>query len=282
MSDDNRVPGCVLSPIGTVREILGNNRRASYLGLVVLGILYYTGNLPSAGLPSWWPAVAIAGVAMYAGGRWAARRVLELVPEPEGILLVEFDASEPGGGAIYELSEEAFEDMWVWGSLFQWDESPRRVYEVRTYDDEQNIAIGNWRESKPGSALASEATVDDALAAIRELREDFEPDVAQARELRRRIRGIVRQLDKDRAESQQEILDEHVAPDIGGSRSIDEVVEEHLPDVTHPEDTTENDREQAHDDVTTATNVKTNGDSPDDENSGLGDGKELIGGTTDG
>ena len=67
MSADTRVPGWVLSPVGTVREILGNNRRASYLGLLVLGILYYTGNLPALGLPSWWPAVAIAGAKSSAG-----------------------------------------------------------------------------------------------------------------------------------------------------------------------------------------------------------------------
>jgi len=241
---DSRVPGWIVAPIATAREILGNNRKAAYLAAVILAGLYATGNLPDVGgLPSWWPVAGVAAVAAYVGGRFAARRILDLVPEPDGILLVEFRADEPGGGAIYELSEEAFEDMWVFGgSLYQWDESPRRVYEVREYDPEKNLAVGNWRESPPGSALASEATVDDALAAIRELRTDLEPDVAEARELRRRIRGIVRQLDKERAEAQQAILDDHVAPDLGGSRSIDEIIEEQMPDAVHPEQATDGDR----------------------------------------
>jgi|GEM_PF-1855980 len=233
---DSRVPAWIAAPIATAREVVGNNRKAVYLGLVIFTGLYYTGRLPSVGVPSWWPAAAVAAAAAYFGGRAAARRILDLVPEPEGILLVEFRADDPGGGAIYELSEEAFEDMWVFGGdLYQWDESPRRVYEVREYDPDKNLAVGNWRESAPGSALASHATVDDALAAIRELRTDLEPDVAEARELRRRIRGIVRQLDKERAEAQQAILDDHVAPDLGGSRSIDEIIEEQMPDAVHPE-----------------------------------------------
>jgi len=270
MSDDTRVPGWVLSPVATVREILGNNRRAAYLGLIALGILWYTGNLPSAGLPSWWPAVAIAIVAAYIGARWAARKILDLIPEPPGILIVEFRADEPGGGAIYELSEEAFEDMDVVGDLFAWDESPRRVYEVWEYDPAENIAIANWRESEPGSAIAANRTVDDAFAAIRSLREDFEPDVAKARELRRRFRGIVRALDADRAEAQQQILDNHLAPDLGGSRSIDDVIEESMPDVVHPTEADSADDWE----TSPATDAKpsTNGSKPEDSGSaGLGD-----------
>jgi len=270
MSDDTRVPGWVLSPVATVREILGNNRRAAYLGLIALGILWYTGNLPSAGLPSWWPAVAIAGVAMYVGGRWATKRILDLVPEPNGILLVEFDDRELGGGSIYELSPEAFANMRVLGGeLHQWDRSPRRVYEVVDYNPEYNVAVANWRESKPGSAIAAERTVDDALAAVRELRQDFETDAAKARETLRRVRGIVRQLDKDRAKAQEEILDEHVAPDLGSSRTVSEVIEEQLPEDLHPMDA------PPLEEMDTETKPKTNGDAPDDDSEQIESVEEI-------
>lgn len=268
MSDDSRVPAWAVSPVGTAREILGNNRRAAYLGLVILAVLHMTGNLPSFGLPSWWPVVAIAGVAMYVGGRWAAKRVLDLVPEPEGILLVEFDDRELGGGSIYELSSEAFANIRVVsGDLHQWDRSPRRVYEVVDYNREYNVAVANWRESKPGSAIAAERTVDDALASVRELREDFETDAAKARETLRRVRGIVRQLDKDRAEAQEEILDEHVAPDLGSSRTVSEVIEEQLPEDLHPMDAPpieEMDKK-----------TKQNGEIPDEDSEEVEDVEEI-------
>jgi len=263
-TDDSTVPRWVLQPAATIREILGNNRRAVYVALAGLGGLAVTGNLPETGLPSWWPAVAIAVVAAGLAGRYAARRIMDLIPDPEGILLVEFQAHDAAGGAIYELSEEAFADMRVVGSLYQWDRSPRRVYEVREYDATNNVAVGNWRETVPASELAEPPSVEDAMAAIRELRNDLEPDVAKARETRRRLRGIVRQLDKDRAEAQQALLDDHIAPDLGDSRPISEVVDEAIPDELHPDQVSV---EDAIDDVEADAQRHDNGDSPDDEDS---------------
>lgn len=261
-SDDSTVPRWVLKPVATAREIAGNNRRAGYALIGAYVLLAITGNLPDVGLPSWWPALVVVVGAAALAGRYAARRILDLIPDPDGIILVEFQAHDAGGGAIYELSEAAFAEMRVIGSLYQWDRSPRRVYEVREYDPKHNVAVGNWRESVPASELAEPPTVDDALAAIRELRQDLEPDVAKARETRRRLRGIVRQLDKDRAEAQQELLDEHVAPDLGDSRPISEVVDDAIPDELHPERVAV---DEAIESVTEDEQRHDNGDSPGDE-----------------
>jgi len=263
--DDSTVPRWVLQPAATVREILGNNRRAVYVGLLVLAGLAVTGNLPETGLPSWWPVVGVAAIAAGLAGRYAARRILDLIPDPEGILLVEFKAHDAGGGAIYELSEEAFADMRVIGSLYQWDRSPRRVYEVREYDQRHNVAVGNWRETVPASELAEPPSVEDAMAAIRELREDLEPDVAKARETRRRLRGIVRQLDKDRLDAQEQLLDDTVAPDLGDSRPISEVVDEAIPDELHPDQVSVEDAIEDVEPVADDDQRHDNGDSPDDD-----------------
>lgn len=265
--DDSTVPRWVLQPAATVREILGNNRRAVYVALAGLGGLAVTGNLPETGLPSWWPAVAIAVVAAGLAGRYAARRIMDLIPDPEGILLVEFKAHDAGGGAIYELSEEAFADMRVIGSLYQWDRSPRRVYEVREYDQRHNVAVGNWRETVPASELAEHPSVEDAMAAIRELRQDLEPDIAKARELRRRIRGIARQLDSDRAKAQDDILDEHVAPDLGNGRTVGEIVDDAIPDEIHPEEVDVEDAIEDVEPVDEDDQRHDNGDSLDEEDS---------------
>lgn len=210
-----------------VRQLIGNNRRLAYATVALAIVLWLTGNLPNVEIPSWWPvAVVLIGAAILAG-KWAAKRIQELLPDPEGILIVALDETETGGGAIYELSEAAFEDLEVaGGDLFAWDRSPRRVYEVRSYDPVNNVAKGNWRESKPASALLAEETGEDAMAAVEELRTMLEPDVAEARRLKRHMRGIVRQLDKDRAAALDAILDEHVTPTLGDSRSIAEVIED--------------------------------------------------------
>lgn len=170
-----------------------------------------------------------------AAGYITADKIEALLPEDRGVILVAFKADE-SAGEIFELSEDQWEDMEVHGgTLHSWDEARGEVYEVRSYDPDRNVAVANWRESKPGSAIAAEATVEDALAAIRELRYDLEPDAAEARELKRRIRGIVRVLDKQRAEAHDALLDKHIAPAVGDSKSVSEVLEEQLPDDLHPE-----------------------------------------------
>lgn len=188
---------------------------------------------PFETIPIWWRLVATGAALAAIGGYSAAGRIHGMLPDEEGIYLLAFRSDEEAG-AMWELSEDQWADLEVHGSLKPWEESPKRVYECREYDPDRNVAIGNWRESVAGSTLAAEATVDDVMALIRELRNDLEPAAAEAREMKRRIRGIVRTLDSERFEAQQAVVDEHIAPNIGGSATISEVIDDHLGDL-HPE-----------------------------------------------
>lgn len=217
--------------IDDARGWIDDNRRAVGVACVAVVVGWWQGILS---VPQWWPVAAVAIGAAALAGWLAGRRIEEELAEDRTIVLVEFQAHEPGG-AIYELSPDRFEAIDVKaGELYQWP-SASRVYECREYNPETNVAVANWRESVPGSALAAETTVDDALTAIRELRQDLEPDAARGRELQRRIRGIVRRLDRERAEAQQRALDEHVTPDVGDSATVSEVVDDMLPPDLHPE-----------------------------------------------
>jgi len=225
----------VSEQVTNVRHLVGNNKKAAWLGVVGVAIASWAGWI-NVGLPSWWPLAVAAVGAAYLIGRESAKRIDELLPTEQGILVLSFEADDLGGGRIYELSQDAYDNMQLeGGELFEWPGTSRRVVEVRDYDPVENVATGNWRESKPGSALAEPPTVDDVLATIRELRQDLEPDVAEARELRRRIRGIVRALDRQRAESQERALDEQLAPAVGSDRTISDVIQEELPEDLHPE-----------------------------------------------
>ncbi|MDB2276770.1 hypothetical protein PM022_20060, partial [Halorubrum ezzemoulense] len=156
--------------------------------------------------------VATAAVAIAIGGYVAGGYVVDLLPEEEGIYLVAFEANDDTGGAVYELSEDQFADMDVHaGSLFEWPVA-KRVYECREYRPEENAAVANWRESVAGSELAGNVQVVDALEAVAELREEFEPDAQEARRLKRRLRSIARTLDKRRLKDQEAILDPTLTP----------------------------------------------------------------------
>jgi len=167
-----------------------NKRRL--VGLVGIGLIAWSTGVidPDAlDVPQTWRLVVTGGFLPGIAAWVAAAKVHDLLPEDRGIFLVELRADDDRGGALYELNEDQWADLTVHGSLFEWPGTKERCYEVREYRPEENVAVGTWRETKPASELAGEATVDDAMASIRELRQDIEPDAAEARELKRRLGG---------------------------------------------------------------------------------------------
>lgn len=176
-----------------------------------------------------------AGVVALAAGYGAAGYVANLLPDEEGIYIVAFEASDDTGGSIYEITEDQFANMEVHaGTLFEWP-TAKRVYEVKEYRPEENIAVANWRESVAGSQLAGDAMVVDAMEAIAELRDEFEPEAQRSRYLQRRIRSIVRRQDRERLRDQQDVLDPTVAPTFNDDRkTVSQIVDEEIPDELQP------------------------------------------------
>ncbi|SFR30375.1 hypothetical protein [Halorubrum sodomense] len=221
-----------MNPVAAARErpILAGGLVLLFIAGAESGRYPYPWDVDGAGV------VATAAVAIAIGGYVAGGYVADLLPEEEGIYLVGFDASDDTGGSIWELSEDQFEDMDVHaGSLFEWPVA-KRVYEVREYRPEDNVAVANWRESVAGSELAGDVQVVDAMEAIAELREEFEPDAREARRLKRRLRSIARTLDKRRLKDQEAILDPTLTPSFDDdSATVSAVLDEELPDDLKPQ-----------------------------------------------
>lgn len=181
--------------------------------------------------------VVTGGVFALVAGYLAAGKVEDLLPDPEGIFIVAFDSSDETGGEVWEVSEDQFDAMEVVeGTLFEWPVS-KRVYEAREYRPEENIAVANWRESVAGSQIAGDVRIVDALSQISELRNEFEPEARKSRRLKRRIRSIVRKLDRRRLEDQQAIIDPTTTPqfDDGEEATVSQVVKEELPEDLQPD-----------------------------------------------
>jgi len=233
---------------------------AGYIAYVELGSAEYPTLPESSGL------VVVVALAVAGVGYIAAGKIEGLLPDEEGIYLVALDASDQAGGAVWELSEDQFEDMTVHaGTLFQWPVS-KRVYEVREYDPMENKAVANWRESVAASELAGEVEVVDALEAIAELRDEFEPAAQRFRIIQRRLRSVARKMDRRRDRDQQAILDPHLSPTFGDDRAgISEVLDEEMPDHLLPK-SMQADKQQ---------------DIADEENGEFA-GFELLDGTADG
>jgi hypothetical protein len=179
--------------------------------------------------------VATAGIVAGIAGFLAAGKIEDLLPDDEGIYIIAFRSSDDTGGEIWEISEDHFENMTVHGSLFEWPVG-KRVYEVLEYRPSENVAVGNWRESVAGSSIADHYDVPDAMEQIETLRSEFEPEAQKSRRLQRRIRSIVRKLDRRRLEDQQEILDPTTNPSFDrDDATVSAVVEEEIPDDLRPD-----------------------------------------------
>jgi hypothetical protein len=205
------------------------------IGTLALAFLGTFAGVFNPSVPAWWPLIpwmlAAAGVTAFVAGLY----IYALIPDKDGILLVRLRADHPNGRGIWELYEDEFQEMTVDGQLAEWSESARRVYEVRDYDPEENHAIANWREAEPASAILDKRTPEDAIEQIAELRQVYEPEAARARRLQRRIRGIVRRLDRERTEARARQLDEATGLEAIDAPSIAEILDEELPEDIHPE-----------------------------------------------
>lgn len=224
-----------------VESIKSNSR------LLVVGVLGYVAAADFGYVTPIWDiegfgAIATAGVVALVAGYFAAGKVESLLPEEEGIFIVAFESSSDTGGKVWEISKDQFDAMHVpQGTLFEWP-TGKRVYECKEYRPEENIAVGNWRESVAGSQIAGDALLPDALEQISELREEFEPEAQRARFLKRRLRSIARTIDRRRLRDQQDLLDKTTNPSFGEERaSVSQIVADEIPEHLQPESMTNGD-----------------------------------------
>ena len=212
-----------------------NQRTIAGVSLIYIGAAQYTTlpvpwEIPGAGIVM--TGAVVAGLVGY----FAADKIEALLPDDEGIFIVAFESHDDTGGAIWELSEDQFNDAEVvTGSLFEWPVA-KRVYECKEYRPKDNVIVGNWRESVASSQLAGNHDVADVYDDIREIRHDLEPEAQRARRLQRNIRSILRDLDRRRMENQQAILDPTTNPTFGDEQdTVSKVIEDHMPEDLLPE-----------------------------------------------
>jgi len=120
-------------------------------GLIYIAIAEYSSEVPYPWEVPGAGVVLTAGFAALVFGYLGAGKLDEFLPDENGIFLIAFQASDDTGGAIWEITEDQFDAMEVHsGTLFEWP-TAKRVYEVKEYRPEENVAVANWRESIAGS-----------------------------------------------------------------------------------------------------------------------------------
>lgn len=186
---------------------------------------------------------ALAGI-VAAGIAWFASDVIDgLLPDPDRVYLEVVNAQNTEAIEEWELGADTFEDLEVVnGPLNHLSENIEECYECVAYDPDRNLAVGTWRKSRPESAFVGHTTVDDALSAVAELREHYEPLARKGDYIIQNIPGLLRALDSVRLEHQTRMLEEDLAPTFGDMTTYD-VLEEELPETITPDRIDQSDAE---------------------------------------
>lgn len=232
-----------------------------YIGLAEFGYVSY----PDVSLPTGWGLLVTAGIVVALGGWIVAGKIDDLLPDPTGTFLVAQKASDAQGGAVWELSDDAWESLTVVeGSLFPWTKSTEDVYECRYYNEETHTAVCNWKGTKTASELSSPIDPSEVMRQIASLRDQHEKQARYGEALRSAFPALLRQLDKWRAKDLNDSLEGHISPNFG-ERSIDDMISEQLPDEVLPDYMTVDDEDEAreNEDVGGAIELLDAGDALD-------------------
>lgn len=222
-----------LNRLDSLRGFADENSRPLIFGALAVALLQWAGII-NLGVPDWWPLVLGITLSAAAAAYVGADKVSELIPDEDGILLVALDEQHEHGRGIYELSEDEWANLSVDGTLEQWGESHRRVYECVHYNRSENHALANWRESEPSSEILAEATPEDALAELKQLRETLEPLAADGKDLKRRLRAVAMRMDREREEASLKMMDDLEVDSETEMPTVGEILDDEVPDNLHP------------------------------------------------
>lgn len=226
---------------------LGDFVSENFRELVVLGggyaLAVQQGYLPAPyvpELPEFSGIFILALLGIGAAGYVAGGKILELIPEEEGVYLACMESEDYSGVQIWNLSRDRFADMDVReGNLMKWKDSPKEVYEAYHYNDDTNTAVAGWREVPSGSEVGAGIEVEEVYHSIEELKEEFAPAEHKLNLIRRSLRSVARRLDRRRLEEQNQILDPRLTPEFGEGderpAGVSGILREELPPELLPE-----------------------------------------------
>ena len=228
-----------MSLLETVTEAVSDNLRTLLVVGAGYGVAVHQGYAAVPGvpqLPEWWQLpVAVVVSASFVG--WViGGKIPQLLPDPNGHFVVAQEGGDEQGGEIWELNNQAWEEMNVVdGTLFPWTGSSESAHEVRIYNPNTNTSVANWRGTKVASELLAEPTVEEAMSNIRELRDEYERAAREGDYIKRNLGGILRKVDKQRAKDYNAALQQKVAPSLHEGDSYEELIDQSLPEELVPD-----------------------------------------------
>lgn len=224
-----------------IGEIVKENfRNIAVLGGIIAVFYGATDAQPPSGvsIPEWTPLFGVIAICGAIGILFASGKIEDMWPEDHGIYLAVVKARTETRAKtvveVWELTEDDWADLKVVdGPLNELPDTKHRAYECYAYNEDSNTAVGNWKETVPASQIIGHKDISDAMDDIQELRNHLEPMAKRGRYIRHNLTGILRELDRQRAENQARALEPSIAPSFGGE-SVSDAIERCLPSELQP------------------------------------------------
>lgn len=184
---------------------LAGHDPAKWEKVVVLGFL---SGIPLFVLPVWWAVTRLFDADEY----WFVRRRADGSPTK-----------------IYELNQAAKDRLqWVRREGERLPGTLHPAWSVYEFDDEDLVAEPTFR------GFLSPDELETVRESVQQQWSRIDDEVAAFRQIRRRLAGIVRRLDYQRARAENAVLDDHRHPSFD-SDTIDDVIADEVPDEYLPD-----------------------------------------------
>ncbi len=185
---------------------LVKHRLLTIVGLLLLfgGVTLYFDLIPS--VPRWLKLALIVGVLVSPSGYFAASYVLNLLPDPQMVFVVDVDAREPDG-AIFQFPVRDFAELEILdGELHQ---AAPTLYFAREVDKDAMTALGNWKGTLSDRELLT------AVSKIDECRGMLEDDAKRGFQIETQAWSIIRGATRSAVRSVVETFERGSLPDEG-------------------------------------------------------------------
>lgn len=191
-------------------------------------------SLPNVTLPLWTRVLGTFGAIAAAGGYFAASIRYD-EPEPDWNYVVEVNIDDPRTPRISRATDAVIQDFRMVKGALGSPQGSDSIFYCRWWnrDPENPIGHASWSELPSDTDLlgVKPSAIEDEVSA---LRDTYEETHGKFQWVLDHLYMVIRRLDFRRTRSQNEVLEEHVAPSMD-DRGVAEVVDEVIPDELQPE-----------------------------------------------
>lgn len=220
---------------------LGDLIRENFKAVLVVGLAVWLAvvwgiiDIPRLEIPLWARVLGTFGAVGGVGGIFLASMRFD-GKEPDWNYVHEYNSDDPATPRVTKVTDKVVEEMEVYGGRrLRSPQGKPKDYVCRYFNGstERPIAHVTWKDVPSDSELLG-TRPDRIEEEIVALRDTYEETHGRYQWVLDHLYMVVRRLDYRRSRSQNDVLEDHVAPSMGGD-TISEIVDDVIPERLRPD-----------------------------------------------